>query len=504
MRTRTGTITVATATQTQGSERDAAWEAVIGLEVHAELSTATKLFCSCPNEFGAEPNTNVCPVCLGLPGSLPVLNEAAVEYALRLAEALHFEVPEQSIFARKNYFYPDMPKNFQTSQYEEPILAHGRLEIGGVTIGVTRAHLEEDTGKTAHLGGGGRIRGAAHSLVDYNRAGIPLLEIVSEPDLRTAEQARAYVDELRSTLRAIDISDVRMEEGSLRVDANVSVRRRGDDALGTKVEIKNMNSLRSLGRAIEHEIERQVDALEAGESLVQETRHWDEAAGRTQSMRSKEESHDYRYFPEPDLVPVVPTDEMRARVAASLPELPAVRRARLVAEWGVPEDDVRILQATDGLVEYAEAAVVAGGPPRDVVNWATGELSAALNEIGLSPEVLPLAPDGLAELLGLVADGTISRNQAKDVLAEAVRDGHRPAQIVEERGLAQVSDEAALLAVLDEVLAANPDVVGEYRAGDDKARKKKRGFLMGQAMQALRGQGNPQLLGRLLDDRLAD
>ncbi|GMU78610.1 MAG: aspartyl/glutamyl-tRNA(Asn/Gln) amidotransferase subunit B [Acidimicrobiia bacterium] len=482
----------------------AGYEAVIGLEAHVELATATKLFCGCPNEFGAEPNTHVCPVCLGLPGSLPVLNRAVVDLALRFAAALGFEVPEESIFARKNYFYPDMPKDYQISQYEEPILANGSIDVDGVRIGIERAHLEEDTGKTTHVGGGGRIHEADHSLVDYNRAGVPLMEIVSRPDLRSAEQARAYVSELRAVLRALGVSDVKMEEGSLRVDANVSVRPAGSHELGTKVEIKNMNSLRSLGRAIEFEIERQIDALDAGERIVQETRHWDEADGRTHGMRTKEGSSDYRYFPEPDLVPLAPSPEMRAAAAAEVPELPAARRARLIADWGIGETDARVLLDVPGLADFAEeaAAAVGSGSPRDVALWCTGDVLAYLNETGLSPEVLPLAPDGLAELVALVADGTLSRNQAKDVLGECLREPKRPRQVVEERGLAQVSDESALAAIVDEVLAANADAVGEYRAGDDKARKKKRGFLMGEAMKALRGQGNPQVLNRLLDERL--
>ncbi len=480
------------------------WEVVVGLEVHVELATATKLFCDCPNEFGAEPNTHVCPVCLGLPGSLPVLNERAVEMALAVGEAFGFEVPERSVFHRKNYFYPDMPKDYQTSQYDEPICVAGELKIEGRRVGLVRAHLEEDTGKTLHVGGGGRIHDASHSLVDYNRAGVPLLEIVSEPDLRSSEEARAYVNELRATLLAIGVSDVKMEEGSLRVDANVSVRRAGSAELGTRAEIKNLNSLRSLGRAIDHEARRQIGLLEAGERVVQETRHWDEEDGRTHGMRSKEEAYDYRYFPEPDLVPVAPTDEMRARVRAAMPELPAARRSRLMRDWAIAERDARVLVSSPGLCEYAEsaAAALAHGTLQDLVNWATGDLLAYLNETGLSPEVLPLSPDGLAELVGLVADGTISRNQARDVLAEALRDGHRPRQIVSDRGLAQVSDEAALGNVVDEVLAANAEAVAELRSGDDKARKKKRGFLMGEAMKALKGQGNPQLLSKLLDERL--
>ena len=481
-------------------------ESVVGLEVHCELATATKLFCGCPNEFGAEPNTNVCPVCLGLPGSLPVLNERTVEFALRFAEAVHLRVPELSTFARKNYFYPDMPKDYQVSQYEEPITIDGWIDVDGVEVGIERAHLEEDTGKTLHVGGGGRIHEADHSLVDYNRAGVPLMEIVSRPDIRSAEQARAYAAELRGVLLSIGVSDVKMEEGSMRVDANVSVRPVGTTELGTKVEVKNMNSLRSLGRAIEYEIERQIAALASGERIVQETRHWDEADGRTHSMRTKEGSSDYRYFPEPDLVPIAPTDEMRAAVRSTMPELPAARRARLQEEWAISEADARVLVSTVGLSEYAEAAVVAldGGTAKDVVNWCIGDVLAYLNESGLAPAVLPLAPDGLAELVGLVAAGTLSRGQAKDVLGECLAEPKRPKQVVAERGLAQVSDEGELGAVIDGILAANAADVDEYRTGDDKVRKKKRGFFMGEAMKAMKGQGNPQLLNRLLDQKLAD
>jgi aspartyl-tRNA(Asn)/glutamyl-tRNA(Gln) amidotransferase subunit B len=480
------------------------FEPVIGLEVHAELSTATKMFCGCPNEFGAEPNTHVCPVCLGLPGSLPVLNAQAVELVLRFAEAVHLRVPAHSVFARKNYFYPDMPKDYQISQYEEPITVDGWIEIDGARIGIERAHLEEDTGKTVHVGGGGRIHEASYSLIDYNRAGVPLMEIVSRPDIRNAEQARAYASELRAVLLAIGASDVKLEEGSMRVDANVSVRPRGSSELGVKVEIKNMNSLRSLGRAIDSEIERQIGVLSAGGQLVQETRHWDEADGRTHSMRTKEGSSDYRYFPEPDLVPIAPTPDMREHARSGMTELPATRRARLGSEWGISGGDARILVAAPGLADFAEAAVVAlhAGTAKDVVNWCVGEVLAHLNETGLSPEVLPLAPDGLAELVGLVADGTLSRNQAKDVLGECLHEPKRPKQVVAERGLAQVSDEGELGAVVDAIIAANPADVDEYRNGDDKVRKKKRGFFMGEAMKATQGQGNPQLLNRLLDERL--
>ena len=481
-----------------------AFETVIGLEVHVELSTATKLFCGCANEFGAAPNTNVCPVCLGLPGSLPVLNERVVEYALRIGEALHFDVPARSIFHRKNYFYPDMPKDFQTSQYDEPICADGWIEVDGARIGIERAHMEEDTGKSTHVGGGGRIHDADHSLVDYNRAGVPLMEIVSRPEITSAEQARGYVTELRAILLAIGVSDVKMEEGSMRVDANVSIRPVGATELGTKVEIKNMNSIRSLGRAIEYEIERQTLATESGERIVQETRHWDEESGVTHGMRSKEGSSDYRYFPEPDLVPVAPTAEMRAAAIAAVPELPAAQRARIVAEWGVSEHDARVLVATPGLAGYAQRAVdaLAGGTARDVVNWATGELLAHGNETGTEPGAWSLDPAGLAELVGLVAAGAISRGQAKEVLAGALAGEGSPRAVADARGLAQVSDEGALGAIIDEVLAANAEAVAEFRDGDDKARKKKRGFLMGEAMKASKGQGIPQLLNRLLDEKL--
>jgi aspartyl-tRNA(Asn)/glutamyl-tRNA(Gln) amidotransferase subunit B len=476
---------------------------VIGLEVHAELATASKLFCSCPNEFGGEPNTHICPVCLGLPGSLPVLNEQAVVFALRVAEALHLHVPEDSVFARKNYFYPDMPKNYQTSQYDAPITIDGWLDVDGARIGVTRAHLEEDTGKTVHMGGGGRIHDADYSLVDYNRAGVPLLEIVSEPDIRSAEQAKRYVEELRAALLAIGVSDVKMEEGSLRVDANVSLRPEGSSTFGTRTEIKNLNSLRSLLRAIEYEVERQTALLEAGETVTQETRHWDEDGGRTIAGRSKEEAHDYRYFPEPDLVPVAPTADMRERVRTTMPELPAARRERLVSDWGIKEDDARVIVDVPSLAEYAEKAVTAlqSGTAKDVVNWVRQDVLGYLNETDLSPAVL--SPEMLAELVGLVADGTISRNQGKDVLDESLREEKWPRDIIEARGLAQVSDEDELAASVDAVLAANASVVEEYRSGDDDAKKKKRGFLMGQLMRELKGKGNPQVLNRLLDDRLS-
>jgi aspartyl-tRNA(Asn)/glutamyl-tRNA(Gln) amidotransferase subunit B len=482
----------------------AAYETVIGLEVHCELSTATKLFCGCPNSFGEDPNTNVCAVCLGLPGSLPVINEKAVEYALRVAEALNLDVPPESVFSRKNYFYPDMPKNYQTSQYDLPITINGELDVDGARVGVTRAHLEEDTGKSLHKGGAGRIHGADYSLVDYNRAGVPLLEIVSEPDIRSSEQAKRYVEELRAALLAIGVSDVKMEEGSLRVDANVSVRDVGSNEFGTRCEIKNLNSLRSLVHAIEYEADRQWGLTEAGERVTQETRHWDESSGRTISGRSKEEAHDYRYFPEPDLVPVAPTDEMRAHVRATMPELPAARRRRYIDDWGIRDEDARVLVDVPGLAAYAEEAVAAladgKGTPKDVVNWVRQDVLAYLNESGGSPS--ELSPEMLAELVGLVVPGTISRNQAKDVLLESMQEMKWPRDIVEEHGYAQQSDEGEITALVDRVLAEHASVVDEYRAGDDKAKKQKRGFLLGK-LRKTDPNVNMQIAGRLLDERLA-
>jgi len=495
---------LANVTQTMTAPENVKYETVIGLEVHCELATASKMFCGCPNEFGDEPNTNVCPVCLGLPGSLPVLNGTAVEYALRVAVALNLRVPERSVFSRKNYFYPDMPKNYQTSQYDEPITIDGWLDIDGVRVGITRAHLEEDTGKSQHVGVGGRIHDAEFSLVDYNRAGVPLLEIVSEPDMRSAEQAKRYVEELRATLLAVGVSDVKMEEGSLRIDANVSVRVPGASEYGNRAEIKNLNSLRSLLRAIEYEADRQWALAQAGEKVLTETRHWDEEQGRTISGRSKEEAHDYRYIPEPDLVPVEPTQEMRDRVRATMPELPAAQRARYVEQWGVGAEDARILVEVPGLAEYTERAVAAltgGGSAKDVVNWVRQDVLAYVNESGLSPAVL--TPEMLAELVGLVAAGTISRQQARDVLAESLADDKWPRTIVEERGISQVSDEGAIGSVIDGVLAANPSVADEYRAGDEATRKKKWGFLMGQVMRELKGQGNADVIKQLLEQRLA-
>jgi aspartyl-tRNA(Asn)/glutamyl-tRNA(Gln) amidotransferase subunit B len=442
------------------------WETVIGLEVHSELATQTKLFCGCRNAFGDEPNTNVCPVCLGLPGSLPVINAYAVELAMRIGTALHCEIRPSS-FARKNYFYPDQAKDYQISQYDEPINANGALTLpDGMVIGVTRAHMEEDTGKLTHVGASGRINSAHHALVDYNRSGVPLVEIVSEPDMRSAAQARAYASELRGILVATGASDGRMEEGSMRIDANVSVRPLGSAEFGTRCEIKNLNSLRSLGRAIEYEVARQIALIDAGDVVRQETRHWDEAAGRTESMRSKEEANDYRYFPEPDLVPLVPDAGWQERVRAAMGPMPADRRAELRDALGgsVSEAEVDQIRAVVdlGLDSLVLAAVVAGAPAPLALARASNEV-AAEGEAGL---VLPV--ESFAALLALEASGALSATQSKAVLHELVaRRGGDPATLAKEMGFEALGADS-LAAVVAEVIAAHPDEWKRYVEGDQK------------------------------------
>jgi aspartyl-tRNA(Asn)/glutamyl-tRNA(Gln) amidotransferase subunit B len=468
-----------------------AWETVVGLEVHAELSTATKLFCGCVNGFGAEPNTHVCPVCLGLPGSLPVLNRQAVEYAMRLGRALRGTV-EPSIFARKNYFYPDMPKDYQISQYELPINVGGWLELpDGFRVGIERAHIEEDTGKSTHVGGGGRIHEADYSLVDYNRAGVPLVEIVSRPDLRTADQARAYIAELRGILLATGVSDARMEEGSMRVDANVSVRPDGSDDLGTRCEVKNLNSVRSLSRAIEYEARRQIDLIEAGERVTQETRHWDEDEGRTHTLRSKEEAFDYRYFPEPDLVPVEPEASWVAEVDAALPVLPARRRASLAATAGVEPADVATI-VERGHDDLAAAAIAAGADARTVLNRVANDL--ATEDLG------GLDGDRLARLVTMETSGELTATQTKAVLAEVVATGRDPVEVAAEKGF-EAMDTGALEAVVDQVIAEHPDDWAQFVDGDDKARGKLTGFFVGLVMKATRGQADGKAVTALLRAR---
>jgi aspartyl-tRNA(Asn)/glutamyl-tRNA(Gln) amidotransferase subunit B len=468
------------------------WETVVGLEVHTELATATKLFCGCPNRFGDEPNTNVCPTCLGLPGSLPVLNEAAVELAMRLGRALRCSV-ERSVFARKNYFYPDMPKDYQISQYDLPINVDGYLQLAsGQRVGIERAHLEEDTGKSTHVGGGGRITDAGYSLVDYNRSGVPLLEIVSRPDLRSAEDARAYVGELRAILLATGASDAKMEEGSLRVDANVSVHRPGEP-FGTRCEIKNLNSLRSLGRAIDYEARRQVEMLEAGEPVRQETRHWDESDGRTHTLRVKEEAEDYRYFPEPDLVPLEPGDEWVARVDAAMPALPADRREHLAEVSGAAGTDGAVAIAVErGLDDLAAGAIAAGGEPARVLTHVEHNLAVEGAE--------RLDPGRLAALVTMETGGELTATQAKAVLAEMVASGDDPASIARAKGF-EAMDSDAVTAVVDEVIAAHPDEWADFVSGDDKAKGKMTQYFVGQVMRATRGKADGRAVTAVLRQR---
>jgi aspartyl-tRNA(Asn)/glutamyl-tRNA(Gln) amidotransferase subunit B len=466
------------------------WETVIGLEVHVELATETKLFCSCANAFGDEPNTNVCPVCLGLPGSLPVLNERAVEYAMRLGLALGCRV-EPSVFARKNYFYPDMPKDYQVSQYDLPINVDGRMDLpGGRRVGIERAHMEEDTGKSTHVGGDGRITGAAHSLVDYNRAGVPLVEVVSRPDMASADDARAYAAELRGVLLATGVSDARMEEGSMRVDANVSVRRSGDDELGTRCEVKNLNSLRSLGRAIDYEARRQVELLDAGEAVRLETRHWNEDEGRTSTLRVKEEADDYRYFPEPDLVPLDPARDWIDATSEALPVLPAARRATLAEAAGVDDASVAVLvdRDQDGL---ALAAIEAGADPSRVLSRVENDLAG---------DGIQVTGEELARLVEMETAGDLTATQAKQVLAEMASSG-RPAEAVAAEMGFEALDSAELEAVVDRIIDGNPDEWARFVGGDAQEQGKLTGFFVGQVMRETQGNADGGAVTALLRQR---
>ncbi len=454
------------------------WELVIGLEVHTELKTETKMFCGCRNEFGEEPNTNVCPVCLGLPGSLPVLNANAVEYAMRIGTALECRI-ESSVFSRKNYFYPDMPKDYQTSQYDLPINLDGRLQLpDGTVVGIERAHLEEDTGKNTHVGGGGRIHDAEYSLVDYNRSGVPLVEIVSRPDMRSSEQARAYVAELRSILVAVGASDGKMEEGSLRVDANVSVRRAGEP-FGTRCEIKNVNSLRSLGRAIDYEAARQIKLIEEGGVVEQQTRHWNENDGRTSFGRVKSDADDYRYFPEPDLVPVAPDAEWKQRVADELPLLPAARRQRLTELAPEASKDSVLTVVDIGLDELVLDVVERGADARVAINRTANELAG---NVDIAASIDPAA---FAKVLTMETSGALTATQAKTVLAEIVSDGGDPEEIAARHGFEAV-DESALAATVDEIVAQHPAELERLKGGDQKLM----GFFVGKVMAATQGKAD--------------
>ncbi|HEV2782153.1 MAG TPA: Asp-tRNA(Asn)/Glu-tRNA(Gln) amidotransferase subunit GatB [Actinophytocola sp.] len=482
------------------------FDPVLGLEVHVELSTHTKMFCGCPTAFGAEPNTQVCPTCLGLPGSLPVVNRAAVESAIRIGLALNCEIVEWCRFARKNYFYPDMPKNFQISQYDEPIAVDGRLDLelaDGeiVRVGIERAHMEEDTGKSLHVGGAtGRIHGADYALLDYNRAGVPLIEIVTKPitgtGARAPEVARAYVAALRDLLRALGVSDVRMDQGSLRCDANVSLMPRGAAEFGIRTETKNLNSLRSVERAVRYEMTRQAAVLAAGGSVTQETRHFDEATGTTSAGRRKETSEDYRYFPEPDLVPVAPAREWVDQLRTTLPELPWQRRKRIQAEWRLSDLELRDL-VNAGAVDLVAATVDAGAPPAEARSWWVSYLAQQANERGVDLAELPITPAQVAAVIALVADGSLTNKLARSVVDGVLAGEGEPAEVVDKRGLAVVSDDAALYAAVDEALSAQPDVAEKIRGGKVAAA----GAIVGAVMKATRGQADAKRVRELVLER---
>ena len=479
------------------------WEPVIGIEVHVELMTESKMFCGCAVGFGGEPNTRVCPTCLGLPGALPVTNLAAIESIMTIGLALGCRVSERSVFHRKNYFYADLPKNYQISQFDVPVCLDGHLDIDvdGETrrIGIERAHMEEDTGKSTHLGAGGRIQAAEGTLLDFNRSGVPLVEIVSRPDLRSAVEARVYVQELRAVIAELGVSDVRLEEGSIRFDANVSIRPSGEEAYGTKVEIKNMNSFRSLERAVDHEIRRQSELVDSGGLVVQETRHWDEEAGVTHSMRVKEGSSDYRYFTEPDLVPMAMSPEWVAQIGERLPELPADRRARYLSQGLDPGTAGALSNLGGTLRAIYDDAVLSGAPAKAAANWLTGEVVGWLRKTESVSEDLPLHGSALAELIAMVEDGSTSSSAAKDVLDGVLSGEGPPREVAERRDLLQMTDTEALEAAVDQVLASHPKARDELLAGEEKAL----GFLVGQVMKATQGKADPRAVNRILRGRLS-
>jgi aspartyl-tRNA(Asn)/glutamyl-tRNA(Gln) amidotransferase subunit B len=478
------------------SATETKYETVIGLEVHVELHTKSKIFCGCATSFGAPPNTHTCPVCLGHPGVLPVLNRQAVEYAMKAAMALNCEVATDTKFDRKNYFYPDSPKAYQISQYDKPVGQNGYIdiEVNGETkrIGITRVHLEEDAGKLTHVDGG------SASLVDLNRCGTPLIEIVSEPDLRSPEEARLYLEKLRAIMLYCDVSDVKMEEGSLRCDANISLRPRGQEKFGTKTELKNMNSFRGVHKGLEYEDWRQADVLDSGGRIVQETRRWDEAQGKTISMRSKEEAHDYRYFPDPDLVSLHIDDTWKARVRESIPELPDARKARYTSEYGLPSYDAEVITASMKLADLFESSLRHTSDAKAVANWMMGDLLGYLNANNLDVDGVKLTGEHLGAMIGLIEKGTISNKIAKTVFKAMLESGKAPQQIVEEQGLVQISDEGAIKSIVEKVVASNPQSVADYKAGKEKAI----GFLVGQIMKETKGKANPGLVNQLLVETL--
>jgi aspartyl-tRNA(Asn)/glutamyl-tRNA(Gln) amidotransferase subunit B len=479
----------------------AKYEAVIGLEVHAQLQTKTKAFCGCSTKFGDAPNSNTCPVCLGLPGALPVLNKRALELALRASLAIGCEIQPRSRFARKNYFYPDLPKGYQISMYELPLATMGALEIevGGAKkiIGITRLHMEDDAGKSLHEGFPDSDR---WSYIDFNRCGVPLIEIVSEPDLRAPAEAYAYLTALKQILEYTEVSDCNMEEGSLRCDANVSVRLRGVPKLGTKAEVKNLNSFRYLSHALDYEIERQIGLIESGGSVVQETRLWNVAAQRTEPMRSKEFAHDYRYFPDPDLLPVAVSEATIANVHREMPELPAAKRARFQSEYGLSPYDAGVLTDTRALADYFEAAARAGAPAKSAASWISVELLRRLNDAGKELSACPVPPSALAELLAKIEKGEITAASGKKVFATMFDTGKRAADIIAAEGLAQITDSSAIEKIAREVVAKSPDNLAKYRAGNEGVFK----YFVGQVMRATSGQANPQAVNEILKRVLAE
>ena len=482
-------------------EMMAKYEPVIGLEVHVQLKTKTKAFCACSTQFGNPPNSNTCPVCLGLPGALPVLNRAARDLAVRAALALGCKIQERSVFARKNYFYPDLPKGYQISQYELPLALEGSLEIevdgAKKKIGITRVHMEEDAAKNLHEGFPDSDR---WSYIDYNRCGMPLIEIVSEPDIRTPAEAYSYLTTLKQILEYTDVSDCNMEEGSLRCDANVSVRLRGTPKFGTKVEAKNLNSFRYLAHALEYEIERQIGVLESGGTITQETRLWNVAAGRTESMRSKEFAHDYRYFPDPDLLPVSAAPALVEQVRSEMPELPGAKRARFIADYGISAYDAGVLTSTRELASYFEAVVRAGANAKSAASWISVELLRRLNDAGKTITECPVAPEALAELLGVVERGEITAASGKKVFSEMFDTGKKAAEIITARGLAQISDSSAIETIARAIVAKNPDNVAKYKTGNEGVFK----FFVGQVMRETKGQANPQIVNEILKRVLAE
>ncbi|MBS3976269.1 MAG: Asp-tRNA(Asn)/Glu-tRNA(Gln) amidotransferase subunit GatB [Syntrophomonadaceae bacterium] len=470
------------------------YQPVIGLEVHVELKTNSKIFCACSTQFGGEPNTSVCPVCLGLPGTLPVLNQRVVELATLAGLALGCQIASFSKFDRKNYYYPDLPKNYQISQSGLPIAFGGCLEIEvngkKKAVGIARVHMEEDAGKLIHEG--------SHSFVDYNRSCVPLIEIVTEPDLRSAEEAKAYLEQLKLILQYIDVSDCKMEEGSLRCDANVSIMPVGSEKLGTKAEIKNMNSFRAVQRALEYEIKRQIDEIRSGGRIIQETRSWDENKGITFSMRSKEQAHDYRYFPDPDLVPLVIDGDWVGKMRQNLPELPQARRERLVRDYGLPDYDAGVITGSKALADFFDECVLLYPDAKTVSNWVMGELLRLLNSSNVEIQKAKISPHGLAELLKLIEIGTISGKLAKTIFEEIFASGKMPTEVIREKGLSQISDTGEIAAVVIKVLSANPSVVQDFKAGKEKAL----GFLVGQVMKETMGKANPAVVNQLLKERL--